>query len=45
MKANSITIFCPMAMLDKHIICINVLVLLFVSGLVSCLNCITSQHS
>ena len=38
MKANSITIVCPMEMLDKHIICINVLVLLFVSGPVSCEN-------
>ena len=28
---NSITIFCPMKMLDKRIICINVLVPRFVS--------------
>jgi len=35
MKAHNIAIFCPMNMLDKRIICINMLVQLFVSCLVS----------
>jgi len=34
-KANSITIVCPMNMLDKRIICLNVLVQLFVSCIIS----------
>jgi len=38
MKVNSITIFCSLKMLDKRIIYINVLLQLFVSCLVSCVN-------
>ena len=43
MISTSITLFCLMKMLDKHIICIIVLVQLFVSCLVNCVNCITTR--
>ena len=45
MKPDSITIFCPMKMLDIHIICMNDLVQLFVSCFVRCVNRITTIYT
>jgi len=42
---NEIYNFFPMNMLDKHITCINVLVQLFVSCLVSCVYWITQHYA
>ena len=44
MMPNSITIFCSMKMLNKHNICINVMVQLFVSCLVTCVSRITTRR-
>ena len=44
MKSNSIAFFWPMKMLDICIECINILVQLYVSCLVSYVTCITTQH-
>ena len=43
MKYIIITLLCPMKMLDKRIVCINMLVQLLVSCLVSCVYLITTQ--
>ena len=42
--SNTIAIFYLIEMLDKEIVCINALVQLFVSCLVSCVNRITNGH-
>jgi hypothetical protein len=44
MKSNSIAFFWPMKMLDICIVCINILVQLYASCLVSYVTCITTQH-
>ena len=44
MMPNSITIVCPMKMLNIHNICINVMVQLCVSCLVTCVSRITTRR-
>ena len=44
MKASSISIFCLMKMLNKRMICINVLVQLLVACLAICLSRITTRR-
>jgi hypothetical protein len=44
MKAKKIAILCSMQMLDKRIICINILIQLFVSCHISCANRITTPR-
>ena len=45
MKASSISISCPIKMLKKHIICINVLVQLLVSCLASLSRISTRRYA